>query len=89
MKGIIHIKNKNICIYLLLISMSCSTDNSFPDIGSIPFSTIYFSIRRFSKIAPDTGETTGCSGTSLDTVGKCSQISILSWRIDFHYNKEI
>lgn len=28
---------------------------------------MYFSMRRRSKIEPDTGETTGCSGTSLET----------------------
>lgn len=53
---------------LLLISTSCSTVNSKPLIGSVLFSLMYFSISRLSKIDPDTGETTGCSGTSLETV---------------------
>jgi hypothetical protein len=35
--------------------------------GSTPFSTKYFSIRRLSNMAPDTGDMTGCSGTSLET----------------------
>jgi len=38
-----------------------------PLIGSTPFSTKYFSIRRLSNIAPDAGDMTGCSGTSLET----------------------
>ena len=41
--------------------------NSLFAIGSIPFSAINFSISLFSKIDPDTGERTGCSGTSLLT----------------------
>jgi len=49
------------------MSTSCSTVNSSPFIGSVLFSLIYFSIRRLSKIDPDTGDTTGCSGTSLET----------------------
>lgn len=54
-------------IILLLISMSSSMVNSLPLIGSTPLSVMYFSIIRLSKIAPDDGETTGCSGTSLET----------------------
>lgn len=52
---------------VVLISMSCSTVSSFPLIGSVPFSEMYFSISLRSNIQPETGETTGCSGTSLDT----------------------
>lgn len=40
---------------------------SLPLMGSTPFSWIYFSIILLSKIAPDEGDTTGCSGTSLET----------------------
>jgi len=47
--------------------------SSMPFIGSVLFSFIYFSIRRLSKIEPDTGETTGCSGTSLET-GKINKM---------------
>lgn len=50
------------------MSTSCSIVNSLPLIGSVLFSFMYFSIRRLSKIEPDTDETTGCSGTSLETV---------------------
>jgi len=49
------------------MSTNCSRVNSSPFIGSVLFSLIYFSIRRLSKIEPDTGDTTGCSGTSLET----------------------
>ena len=35
--------------------------------GSAPLSVMYFSIRRRSYTHPDTGDTTGCSGTSLLT----------------------
>lgn len=49
------------------MSTNCSTVNSWPFIGSVLFSFTYFSMRRLSKIEPDTGETTGCSGTSLET----------------------
>jgi len=52
---------------LLLMSTNCSKVNSSPFIGSVLFSLIYFSMRRLSKIEPDTGDTTGCSGTSLET----------------------
>lgn len=44
--------------------------NSLPDIGSIPFSWMYFSTNRRSKIAPDDGEMTGMSGTSFETINK-------------------
>lgn len=59
--------NANNVDYLLFMSTSCSTVNSSPFIGSVLFSLTYFSIRRLSKIDPDTGDTTGCSGTSLET----------------------
>lgn len=49
------------------MSMSCSIVSSLPLIGSTPFSATYFSTRRFSNIDPETGDTTGCSGTSLET----------------------
>lgn len=45
--------------------------NSLPVMGSTPFSVTYFSMRRFSNIEPDTGDKTGCSGTSLETVNTC------------------
>jgi hypothetical protein len=35
--------------------------------GSLPLSTIYFSINLFSKTFPDFTETTGCSGASPET----------------------
>lgn len=47
--------------------MSCSIVSSLPLIGSTPFSVTYFSMRRLSNIDPETGDTTGCSGTSLET----------------------
>lgn len=52
------------------MSTNCSIVNSWPFIGSVLFSFTYFSIRRLSKIEPDTGETTGYSGTSLETITK-------------------
>jgi hypothetical protein len=54
----------------LFISMSSSTVISLPDIGSIPFSWMYFSTNRRSKIAPDDGDMTGMSGTSFETVSE-------------------
>lgn len=48
----------------LLISINWSIFNSAPVIGSQPFSVIYFSTTRRSKMAPDRGEITGCSGIS-------------------------
>lgn len=36
--------------------------------GSLPFSSIYFSISRFSKTVPVFLETTGSSGASPETV---------------------
>lgn len=61
--------------YLPLISTNWSTVNEAPLIGSVPFSFMYFSIRRRSKIAPLLGETTGFSGTSLQTKkNKSSQL---------------
>lgn len=47
--------------------MSISAASSLPLMGSTPFSTKYFSIKRLSNMAPDTGDMTGCSGTSLET----------------------
>ena len=35
--------------------------------GSTPFSAINFSINLLSKIDPETGDITGCSGTSFET----------------------
>lgn len=52
---------------VLLMSISSSAVNDLPLIGSIPFSTMYFSIIRLSNTAPEEGETTGCSGTSFET----------------------
>lgn len=57
-------------ICLLLTSISISFVNSLPEMGSMPFSKMYFSMSRRSKIDPDTGDTTGCSGTSLETENK-------------------
>jgi hypothetical protein len=45
--------------------------------GSTPFSTKNFSIRRLSNIAPDAGDMTGCSGTSLETATGEYQVSNL------------
>ena len=50
-----------------LISTSCSSDSGCPFIGSVPFSAMYFSMSRRSNTWLDTGETHGCSGTSLET----------------------
>uniref|UniRef100_A0A1A9URA3 Uncharacterized protein n=1 Tax=Glossina austeni TaxID=7395 RepID=A0A1A9URA3_GLOAU len=47
-------------------SIKSSIFISLPLIGSQPFSVIYFSIIRFSKIAPENGDTTAMSGTSFD-----------------------
>jgi hypothetical protein len=47
-----------------------SAESSLPLTGSIAFSIMYFSISRLSNIAPDTGDMTGCSGTSLETTEK-------------------
>lgn len=51
----------------LLISINSSTAMSLPVMGSTPFSWMYFSMRRRSKMLPECGEMTGTSGTSLDT----------------------
>lgn len=59
----------------LLSSMRSSILSSAPLIGSTPFSETYFSMRRFSNMEPDAGETTGCSGTSFDTTKS----------VEFHY----
>lgn len=47
---------------------------SFPFIGSQPFSKMYFSTKRRSKIDPELGEMTGTSGTSFETL---KQIEII------------
>ena len=44
-----------------------SKDSFSPFMGSALFSWMYFSIRRRSYMQPDTGDRTGCSGTSLLT----------------------
>lgn len=44
--------------------MSSDSDKLSPVMGSVPFSEINFSMRRFSNICFETGEITGCSGTS-------------------------
>jgi hypothetical protein len=66
--------------------MSISAESSLPLIGSTPFSTKYFSIRRLSNIAPDAGDMTGCSGTSLETATGEHQVSNLynsdTWSTD-------
>uniref|UniRef100_A0A1B0AKF0 Uncharacterized protein n=1 Tax=Glossina palpalis gambiensis TaxID=67801 RepID=A0A1B0AKF0_9MUSC len=46
-------------------SIKSSIFISLPLIGSQPFSVMYFSIIRFSKIAPEKGDTTAISGTSF------------------------
>eukprot|EP00117_Sycon_ciliatum_P040411 scpid49127/ scgid29698/ len=51
---------------LVLISMSCSKVNGWLLTGSFPVSPTYFSIRRRSKTQPETGERTGCSGTTFE-----------------------
>jgi hypothetical protein len=56
--------------------MSCSIVSSLPLIGSTPFSVTYFSISRFSNIDPETGDTTGCSGTSLETINHYFKFNI-------------
>lgn len=55
------------CLWVPLISTSCSSDSGCPFIGSVPFSTMYFSMSRRSNTWLDTGETHGCSGNSLET----------------------
>jgi hypothetical protein len=62
-----------------------SAESSLPLIGSTPFSTKYFSIRRLSNMAPDTGDMTGCSGTSLETVIRKYQASNL-WSTYSHFS---
>uniref|UniRef100_A0A2M4D6F0 Putative secreted protein n=1 Tax=Anopheles darlingi TaxID=43151 RepID=A0A2M4D6F0_ANODA len=47
-------------------SINSSAVSGCPLIGSHSFSTIYFSIRRRSKMAPDLGDIHGCSGTSFE-----------------------
>lgn len=53
-----------------LMSMSCSSDSGWLFTGSVPFSAMYFSMRRRSYTWLDTGDTHGCSGTSLETADK-------------------
>lgn len=52
---------------LALTSINCSGLSAWLFIGSVPFSFINFNMSRFSNTNPDTGEITGCSGTSLLT----------------------
>uniref|UniRef100_A0A2M4C845 Putative secreted protein n=1 Tax=Anopheles marajoara TaxID=58244 RepID=A0A2M4C845_9DIPT len=47
-------------------SINSSAVSGCPLIGSHSFSTMYFSIRRRSKMAPDLGDIHGCSGTSFE-----------------------
>lgn len=51
-----------------LIGRRSSRSSSSPVTGSFPFSSMYFSIRRFSKTVPVFFETTGSSGASPETV---------------------
>lgn len=53
-----------------LMSMSCSSDNGWLFTGSVPFSAIYFSINLRSQTWFETGDTQGCSGTSLETTSR-------------------
>ena len=46
-----------------LISISCSTLSGSLLIGSVPLSEMNFSINLLSYTWPDTGDTTGLSGT--------------------------
>ena len=50
-----------------LISSSCSSARGSPVMGSVPFSRRYFVTRRRSNTWLETGESTGSSGTSLQT----------------------
>lgn len=52
---------------LLLTGINWSSLSFSLLIGSTPFSAMYFSINRLSKMHPETGDMTGCSGTSLLT----------------------
>ena len=49
-----------------LISISCSSESGSLLIGSTPFSATNFSISLLSYTWPETGDTTGFSGTSLE-----------------------
>lgn len=51
-----------------LIGRRSSRSSSSPVTGSLPFSSMYFSISRFSKTVPVFLETTGSSGASPETV---------------------
>ncbi len=69
-------EGNGIILYVLFTSINMSTDSLSPLMGSVLFSWMYFSIRRRSKMQPDTGERTGCSGTSLLTAkGKARLIT--------------
>lgn len=50
------------------IGSRSSGSSSSPVMGSLPFSSMYFSISRFSKTVPVFLETTGSSGASPETV---------------------
>lgn len=54
--------------------------------GSLPFSSMYFSISRFSKTVPVFLETTGSSGASPETVVFCQCMSTVSgqdaWKLE-------
>jgi hypothetical protein len=54
-------------LHSLLMSTRLSAVSGSPFMGSVPFSAIYFSIKRRSYIEPETVDTTGCSGVSLLT----------------------
>lgn len=52
-----------------------SGSSSSPVMGSFPFSSMYFSISRFSKTVPVFLETTGSSGASPETVVELTCVS--------------
>lgn len=66
----VSIKSQNYQLWVNIPfkSISCSTLSSLLLMGSVPFSAMYFSRSRRSKTAPESGDTTGWSGTSLLTV---------------------
>ena len=60
----------NRCSHLPFTSMRSSAASASPFVGSVPLSATNFSIRRRSNTAPETGETTGFSGTAPETAAR-------------------
>lgn len=62
-----------------LMGSRSSRSSSSPETGSLPFSSMYFSMSRFSKTAPDFLEATGSSGASPEIAHSMLLLSVWSF----------